>query len=209
MNITNARQYITLILKKIESFLIWLLRCLPLIGGLADCKVRDHKLAVKEFFLAFVFSTTTFWVTFALMSVLAMNSTTSATDLILKTVSNGELLLFSVSFAGPIFLVAMQERSGKTPFPGAIWHVVVLCAFAIVAASVSGVLKVQSVAPNVNLDLNMEGVRNLSYFIFAIAVVLRYTTIVYQKMLVNADAAGPKQDKAFADQWAVHVNNKG
>jgi hypothetical protein len=143
------------------------------------------------------------------MSVLALYSTTSTTDLILKTVSNGELLIFSVSFAGPILLTAMQDRSGKSPFPGAIWHVFALWAFAVVASIIFGLLKVQVVAPNVNLGLDMEAVRNGSYYVFFLALVLRYTTVVYQKMLAAADASGPKQDKVFADRWAAHAENKG
>lgn len=209
MNLTKACAHVAYGLKKVADFLLWSLRQLPLVGGLADCTRNDHKLAAKEFFLAFAFSTTTFWVSVVIMSVLALYSTTSTIGLILRSVSNGELLIFSVSFAGPILLTAMQDRSGKSPFPGAIWHVFALWAFAVVASIIFGLLKVQVVAPNVNLGLNMEAVRKGSYYIFALALVLRYTTVVYQKMLAAADASGPKQDKAFADRWVAHAQNQG
>jgi hypothetical protein len=190
MKLKNAQATAAYALNKCIGLLRSWIRQLPLVGGLADCSYKDHRLAIKEFFLAFAFSTTTFWVTLVIMSVLSLYSTTSLFDLVLKTVSNGELLIFSVSFAGPILLVAMQDRSGKSPFPGAIWHVFALWAFAVVAALIFGLLKIQILAPDVNLGLNMD---------------LRYTTVVYQKMLATADASGPKQDKDFADRWAAHV----
>ncbi|MDB5768047.1 MAG: hypothetical protein JWQ61_2861 [Collimonas fungivorans] len=209
MSLSKVRAVFAHVLKKVIDFLLSSLRQLPLVGGLADCTGRDHKLAVREFFLALVFSTTTFWITVVIMSVLVVYSSTSTFDLILKTVSNGELLIFSVSFAAPILLVAAQDRSGKVPFPGAIWHVVALWVFAIVAAIISGLLKVQTVAPNINLGLNMGAVKSMSYYVFAVALFLRYTTVVYQKMLATADASGPKQDKVFADRWVAHAENKG
>jgi hypothetical protein len=205
MKLKNAQATAAYALNKCTGVLRSWVRQLPLVGGLADCSYKDHRLAIKEFFLAFAFSTTTFWVTLVIMSVLSLYSTTSLFDLVLKTVSNGELLIFSVSFAGPILLVAMQDRSGKSPFPGAIWHVFALWAFAVVAALIFGLLKIQILAPDVNLGLNMNAVRKGSYYIFGLALVLRYTTVVYQKMLATADASGPKQDKDFADRWAAHV----
>lgn len=209
MNLTQARTYVAYYAKKFADSLTWLLRQLPLLGGLADCTWNDHKLAAKEFFFAFSFSTLTFWVSVLIMSVLALYSTTSTASLILKTVSNGELLIFSVSFAGPILMIAMQDRSGKSPFPGAIWHVAALWFFAVAASIIFGLLKVQVLAPNINLGLDMEAVRKGSYYIFALSLVLRYTTVVYQKMLAAADASGPKQDKVFADRWVAHAEKKG
>ncbi|WBS04212.1 hypothetical protein OU994_07990 [Pseudoduganella sp. SL102] len=129
-------------------------------------------------------------------------------DLVIGTVSNGELLIFSVSFASPIFLAAMQDRGGKSPFPGAIWHIFTLIGFAIGAAAVFGLLKIEALVPEIKLGLNMDAIRTLSYYIFAAALLLRYTTMVYQKMLSAADASGPKQDKDFADRWAAHAEDK-
>ncbi|MBA5689400.1 hypothetical protein [Rugamonas apoptosis] len=201
MNLTNC-------LKMISNLFRAILRPFPLIGGLADCSRKDHASAIKDFFLTITFSTLTFWVTVVIMSVLALYSTATTSDMILKTVSNGELLTFSVSFAGPILLAAMQDRNGKSPFPGAIWHVYALWAFAIIAAVIFGLLKLQVVA-NLNIGLNMDRVRNWSYFVFGLALVLRYTAIVYQKMLGAADALMPKQDKEFSDEWAAHAKKKG
>ena len=209
MNSDKAPGKVSLIFKKIGDALRWLLRPIPLIGGLADCTRKDHTAALKEFFFALAFSTTTFWVTVLIMSVLASYSTASTASLFLKAVSNGELLIFSVSFAGPILLIAMQDRSGKSPFPGAIWHVFALWAFAVIASVIFALIKVQTVVPHLNLDLNMDAVRTGSYYIFGLALLLRYTTVVYQKMLAAADASGPKQDKAFAERWAAHADNKG
>jgi hypothetical protein len=127
----------------------------------------------------------------------------------LQTVSNGELLIFSVSFAGPIFVVALQDRQGKSPFPGAIWHVAAIIAFALIAGVSFALLKIKALIPNLPLDLDMELIRQASYYLAMGALVLRYTTFVYQKMLAGADATGPKQDQDFADRFAAHVANKG
>lgn len=194
---------------KVVDLLRWLLRKLPIIGGLADCTAKDHTLAVKEFFFAVAFSTATFSITALIMSVLSQYSSTSFTTLLLKTVSNGELLIFSVSFAGPIFVTAMQDRQGKSPFPGAIWHVFALGVFAVTASILFALLKIQGVIPGTNLKLDMDSIRSTSYFIAVCALLLRYTTFVYQKMLVASDALGPKQDKDFADRFAAHAENQG
>ncbi|TFW18859.1 hypothetical protein [Duganella callida] len=210
MNLSKARTLMAYGLRKIADVFRAIVRPLPLIGGLADCSGKDHVQALKEFFFALAFSTTTFWVTVVIMSVLIDYQKASLLDMILKTVSNGELLIFSVSFAGPILLAAMQDRKGKSPFPGAIWHVYALWVFAVVAAVIFGLLRLQTIAPslNLNVSLNMNAIRQWSYYIFGLALFLRYTAVVYQKMLASTDASGQKQDKAFADQWAAHAEGQ-
>lgn len=197
--------------QKVGKFLLWALRKIPLISRLADCTARDHAQAAKEFSFALGFSTVTFWLSAVIMLPQKAFAGKSYVDLLVSTVANGELLIFSVSFIGPIFLATLVDRpAGKSQFPNREWHIGLLCVVAIIASALFSQLKAQAVVPGAASSLDMDVLRNISYALAVGAVVMRYLTFLYQKNMSTLDEYGPKDDKKFAEAYAAHAeDNKG
>lgn len=131
-------------------------------------------------------------------------------NLLEGTVANGELLIFSVSFIGPIFLATLVERpAGKSQFPNREWHIGLLCVVALIASALFSQLKAQAVVPGSPSSLDMDILRNISYCLAIGAVVMRYLTFLYQKNMNTLDEYGPKGDKKFAADYIAHAEDKG
>jgi len=181
---------------------------IPLIGGLADCTYKDHKKAAKEFFFALLFSTVTFWLSAFVLKVFRANAEKGYFDLLHSTLSNGELLIFAVSFLGPIFLIALSDRQGKREFPGREWHILALMCVASIAAVLFAQVKTAHDTSDGLTFLNMSFVVIASYWLAGGALLLRYLTMVYQKSMLASDELMPKHDKDFARNYAAHAERK-
>lgn len=192
-----------------QSF-IWTVRRLPIVSRLADCTIKDHLQALKELSFAFAFSTVTFWLGAIIMMPQKLFSEKGYWELLLSTFANGELLIFSVSFIGPIFLATLVDRpAGKTQFPGREWHMAFLIIIALISAALFSTLKSQQIAQGGLQNLDMEFLRTSSYLLALLAVLLRYLTFVYQKNMNTLDEYGPKDAMRFADSYKVHAEDKG
>jgi hypothetical protein len=209
MNLTNINKMLRRASQNVGRFLLGVLRKIPVISRLADCTAKDHAQALKEFSFALAFSTVTFWLSAVIMLPRKEFAGQSYWKLLANTVENGELLIFSVSFIGPIFLATLVDRpAGKSQFPGRDWHVASLCVVALIASALFSQLKAQS-APGAPINLDMDVLRNLSYCLAAGAGAMRYLTFVYQKNMTTLDEYGPKGDKLFSDSYIAHAEDKG
>jgi|SRR5665213_810900 len=145
----------------------------PIVGGLAKCGWSDHGSAIKELGANLVFATAAFWIT-----TLILHYGTDAlpwSDAFTRSISKGELFIFSVSLVGPIFYVALEDPEwAKREFPNKMWHAVVVTVFAIVSAVLFSQIR-SGASPKV-----VELV-DLSFWLSVFAIVLRYLTIVYNK----------------------------
>lgn len=194
----------------VGQFLLWVLRKIPLFSRLADCTAKDHAQAAKEFSFALAFSSVTFWLSAVIMLPQKAFAGQSYLDLLASTVANGELLIFSVSFIGPIFLATLVDRpAGKSQFPNREWHIGLLCVVALIASALFSQLKAQAAVPGAPSTLDMEILRTMSYALAIGAVVMRYLTFLYQKNMNTLDEYGPKGDKKFADDYIAHAEDKG
>jgi hypothetical protein len=148
---------------------------LPIVGGLAYCSTANHAAALKEFAVVAGFATATFWLSAFLAQFSVANAATSYPDLVLRTVSRGELFIFSVSILGPVLYTALDEPSwARRGFPEKLLHIGLTVILTLLAATgFSGV----KLTPDPNLAFALQS----SLTIAAIAIVLRYLTILYNK----------------------------
>lgn len=178
----------------------------PLLGGLVNCSFKDHCKAMKEFAITAIFATTGFWASVVILRSLKGNSELDIWVLFLQTIENGELFIFSISFLGPILMIALADRNGKREFPGRDWHVLALIGLGFLSALLFSAVKIRKSNLNLPEFLEMDFIINASMWLSAAALFLRYLTIVYHKSIVSADMAA--QDVEFAKSWEAHRSAK-
>lgn len=171
--------------KKSDSLLGWWLQVwhrgkalfsrLPIIGGLAYCSLANHGAALKEFAIVAGFSTATFWLSAFLAQFSQVNAASTYPELVLRSVSQGELFIFAVSILGPVLYTALDEPSwARRGFPEKVIHIGLTVVLTLLAAAgFSGV--------KLTADLNIDFALRVSLIIAGIAVSLRYLTILYNK----------------------------
>lgn len=200
--------------KFVRQFISNLFRALPIFGGLMDCTYKHHLKALKEFFLSFTFSTVTFWLSAIVLSTLSVNAERSFADILESTMNNGELLIFAVSMLGPVLLVATTDRQGLREFPGKDFHIFLLVIIAIIAAVLYAQMKtVSTLTASSEIALigtiHVQTVVRISFILAAIAVVMRYLTIVYQKSMHAADEIMKSEVDDFAIEFAERAKSRG
>lgn len=177
---------------RIGRFALRCVRAIPIFGYLVDCTKKQHADAFKEFFFGVIFSTSTFWLSAIILLSLQRNNDATYLAMLRSTVNSGELFIFSVGFMGPIVLTAMDDPGNARPFPGRAWHAACLLLLSVVAVAFFALIKVAATEQLVPL-FNYKFLVSASMWLAALAMTLRYLTIVYRKQtLANPE----KQMKA-------------
>jgi hypothetical protein len=193
---------------RMYSFFKWFRRKwagFPLLGYLAYCTCKNHYDSLKELSQTLVFSLATFWFTAALLMAYKSNVTHTYFELLEKTANAGQLFIFTVSFLGPVFLIAGEDPKDAKVFPGRTTHLIVLF---LVAALSAGFYAIQLGArenPG-SIEIDPTFLLRASIVAAVIAVILRYLAVVYRKSTLNFDPE--EQLRAPAKDFAAEFANR-
>jgi len=173
---------------------------LPVFGPLAYCTWADHKACFREMLVIIIFSTASFWLTSAILMGHAPMRALGYEEVLLSTVRNGELFIFTVGFIGPILLHASGDK-----FPGRLWHLLPMALLGILAPVYHSQAKLAQLSGKV-VPEDMQFLFHISIFLAAVAVILRYLAMVYKKSTEGFKAEekikNPEND--FAAAYAEH-----
>ena len=152
---------------------------LPIIGPLADCTLRAHGAAFKEFALSFIFSTSTFWATVATLRVVPAYRGTPLSDLVSMSFASGGLLIFCVGFVGSIIMTVAEDPGKAKIFPGRAWHIVIVVVIGLLAALYAGLIKISEIYPDSKI-INTLAIIHISVWMAFVVSALRYLALVYR-----------------------------
>lgn len=173
-----------------------LVRKIPLVSGLADCRLRDHKEALHEIVLTLlgaVFPTLLGAITLILTAKESLWG-----KAILSNISNGELYLYCTSLVAPIIYIATADKQGDSEFPTKRSHITIIFILIGVSSLAFGLQKAGAV-------LNIETFFSISMFCFIFSIILLYLAIAYKnKMMPKGPEDMKQQEKTFADAYASH-----
>lgn len=195
-------------LRTIKRWIAGVFSQIPIIGYLTSCGYAQHKAALRDFTISFLFSTATFWLSAFVLLGLNANAASSYFDMLRTTVQSGELFIFSVGFLGPILLVAIEDPANAKPFPGKVWHIAMLVAIMLISVALFAMTKVSHV-PSVLLNLNMSWLFKISLYTASGAAVLRYLAMLYRKQTIDPEAQMKNPEREFARQFAKHHAGNG
>ena len=91
---------------------------MPLIGGLADARWRDHREAIKEVGVNIVLSTAPIWLGCIFLWVF-QKFAMSVGEVIIRNVENGELFIYATSIVAPLYYFIFKENESYQKFPNA------------------------------------------------------------------------------------------
>lgn len=189
--------------KTVKRWISELFSQIPIFGYLTSCGYAQHKAALRDFMISVLFSTATFWLSAFFLWVLRSNAGSTYLAILRTTVQSGELFIFTVGFLGPILLVAIDDPPNGKPFPGKLWHMVVLILLMLVSVGFFALTKI-SHSPSVLLQLNMNLVFTVSLYTAGGACLLRYLAMVYRKQTIDPEAQMKIPEREFARQFAEH-----
>lgn len=175
-----------------------ILRKLPLLGGLAHCRLSDHEDASKEFGVNFVFSTAPIWLGGLIIFALdqAQNKTFfSLLIAMIGTVRGGELFMYSTAMVAPIVYLALKPEKGVPIFPGQMSHVVFITIVAIVSSAFFAIQRT-----GVWIDTNITF--PLSVGLYILSLILLYLATVYKNyQLTGAPDEARGQTAEFVEEF--------
>lgn len=172
-----------------------LLRKLPLLGGLADCRWKDHTEASKEFALNFVFSTAPIWLGGLIIFSLDKKDNKSFITSIAITMDSGELFMYAAAMVAPIIYMALKPEKGSRNFPGQLSHISLIAIIAIISAAFFALHRAR-----VLVDENF--VFSLSIALYIISLVLLYLATVYRNnRLEGAPDIVREQTAEFVEEF--------
>jgi len=86
-------------------------RHVPLIGGLADARWRDHREAIKELGVNILISTAPIWLG-CIFLLLSQKFAMSMGEVIIRNVENGELFIYATSIVAPLYYFIFRTTQG-------------------------------------------------------------------------------------------------
>jgi hypothetical protein len=95
-----------------------LCRGLPLVGGLAEARWRDHREAAKEVSVNILLSTAPIWLGCLFLWV-SQKFAMSPGEVVIRNVENGELFIYATSIVAPMYYFIFKESEGNQKFPNA------------------------------------------------------------------------------------------
>lgn len=177
---------------------------IPLLGPLVYCNLKQHMASLREMFFIVLFGTATFWLTSAFMMTHQVVREGGYLVALQSTVYNGELFIFAVGFLGPVLLMAGEEKGDEKIFPGRVWHIAALVIIGLFASGYHAQIKAAQVYGSL-LQSDKDFLFQISMYISAAAIMLRYLTVVYRK--ANFDSKIEIKDKEvdWVDKYKKHV----
>ena len=159
---------------KPRGWMLRLIRRLPVIGPLADCRHEYHTTVVKQFVANFVFSTLPLWVG-ALVILLTSCEELGFLDALIKTFERGELFIYCTATLGPILYISNREIRNSPTFPGKLSLSVTLIVIVVVCTTAFSLYRA-------NVVLNEALAFRISLYAYGISLSLYYLTILYDAL---------------------------
>ena len=175
-----------------------ILRKLPLLSGLADCRLSDHEDASKEFSVNLIFSTAPIWLGGLIIFSLDQSQNKTFFSLLItmiSTVRGGELFMYSTAMVAPIVYIALKPEKGIPIFPGQISHVVFITIVAIISAAFFAIQRT-----GVWIDTNITF--PLSFVLYILSLILLNLATVYKNYrLTGAPDEAREQTAEFVEEF--------
>lgn len=178
---------------------------MPIVGYLADCTAQNHKDSLREFTITILFGTATFWVTALLLMAFSINQGAGYLALLYKTVSTGQLFIFSVGMLGPILLASAEDPKNNRQFPGRTNHFAMILLLGALASGFYAFV-LASREPQAAGLLNTEFLFQASLVLSALVIAMRYLTTVYRKSTATFDAE--ENLKRPVEEFAAQFENR-
>jgi hypothetical protein len=168
------------------------IRKLPIVSGLADCRLGDHWEAFRELVPNLMVSLMPIWVG---AFVILLHGDKGYWQAILGNINNGELFLYAASLLGPIFYMSLIDPPGSKQFPARLSHMFLVLIISVLSAVAFGLQRAGQ-------SLNADFVYSASWLLFVAALVLLYLATAFKNMRMPS---GPEDFKVGERDLAARL----
>lgn len=172
-----------------------IMRGLPLFGGLADCRWKDHVEAAKEFAVNFVFSTPPIWLGGMIIFSIDRSPNKSFFGSVVGTLNSGELFMYAAAMVAPIIYMALKPEKGSRNFPGQLSHITFIAIVAFISAAFFALQRAA-------VFVDERFVFYLSVILYSLSLILLYLAMVYRNnRLDGAPDLAREQTAEFVEEF--------
>lgn len=185
-----------------------ILRYIPFVGRLPECRFKDIKEAAIEVIIATIFSTMPIWF-LRIVGPLFLKQTPAS-----DAIRTGELFLFSAALVGPLIYIITKNYGEKDEaeslafkqyrisFPygaGFVFFSVFLCFLSSLSFTVlrNPLFK----QDQLNALINYDGVITVSWWIFWISILVFFCATAYRNSIEHVGDSLRSDERDFAKEW--------
>lgn len=181
---------------KLAHAALSLFRRTPIVGALADTRIKDHTEALLELVVAVATSTVPVWLG-AIIMLTNKNNKLSWWDLAINNVYNGELLLYSTAALGPIYYFMFKENGNMKTFPNVRSMIILTTGIFLISVGLFAAQRAQVIYSGV-ANFDKPFVFSLSWKIYLGSLVIVYLSYVYRNLReTGAVDVSAQQERAF------------
>ncbi|HEX4078216.1 MAG TPA: hypothetical protein VHX61_05000 [Rhizomicrobium sp.] len=188
-----------------------LVRMLPLVSGLPDCRWVDVKEATKEIFITFLLSTSPIWlgslITFGVDQ--HRQKTISQYYVVLKnTLRSGEMLIYATAAIAPLFYFALVKSKDKSrDYPSRTSHIVSALLIFMIGTALFGVQRS-------GVKMDPDFVLPSSLYLYGFAMVVIFLATIYRnwrdvppEVIRTAETLPVADEEQFTGAAKAHRND--
>lgn len=184
-----------------------LMRHMPWISGLPDCRIGDYQEATKEVFVNLILSTSPLWLgSLITFGVDPHHKKTWARywEVLLQTLRGGELLIYATAAIAPIFYFALVRGRQSRDYPSRISHIVSALLIFMVGTTLFGVQR-SGVAVDPDFILPSSALLyGFSLVIIFLATLYRNWRDVSPNTIDTAEKQAVNEEDAFVQAAMEH-----
>lgn len=193
------------------------IRCLPILGRIAECSRDDHKHALQESLITILFATLPLWLLPLIGFFLFRYEIFMSIP-----IEPAELLIASAGLVGPfVYVISKNYRTQNEAFTrggeNSQLTIKFPCGLSILAASILtcmlsasafALIKNPTNSPDFHNKIDLSGLWIFSAALFASSVLCFYATSAYKNMIENYSArTGQQQERDFAEAFSARIEN--
>jgi hypothetical protein len=175
-----------------------LIRTLPLVSGLPDCRLVDYKESCKEIFVSFILSTSPIWLGSLITFGVDPNHKKTWHQyfiVLAETLRSGEMLIYATAAIAPIFYFALVKgRDNTKDYPSRISHIVSALLIFMVGTALFGVQRSGG-------KMDPDFVLPSSLILYGFAMVVIFLATIYRNWRdIPGEVIRTAETRASADE---------
>ena len=186
-----------------------IIRHLPLVSGLPDCKLTHFVESGKEVFVNFLLSTSPLWlgslITFS-VDRQPQKTFGGYMSVLTRSLSDGEMLIYATAAIAPMFYFSLIRAGGTRDFPGRLSHIVSGLLIFMICTTLFGVQR-----SGAKIDPNFVLPGSLIMYCIAMAIIFVATTYRNwrdgaEKVISKIESLPQTQEDDFVKSAREHRN---
>lgn len=173
-------------------------RKIPLIGKLLDVGIPNLWNSTIEVGSNLFWSTMPIWLgTLVLLFSSKVHQGMPVLSILVETIHNGELFMYSTAVLAPIVYMALNEKKSSQSFPYKLSHMTLVMVITVICAVLFGLGRANQIIDN---DLSFK----FSIWLYGISVMLLFIATTYNNSRLDPRKMHRDQEQSYVEEYIAH-----